>query len=57
MVMRECEKQTVKEPGTSFYTHFKASMKDRIAQTVFLSELIALRELKKDLFLWNQQLY
>ncbi|MGC9213445.1 MAG: hypothetical protein ACP5F2_08310, partial [Athalassotoga sp.] len=44
MVMYKEEKHVFKEPEISFYTHFKMTMKDRIIQVVFLSELIALRK-------------
>lgn len=47
MVMYKAEKHVFKEPGISFYTHFRVMMKDKIIQTVFLSELIELKKLSR----------
>jgi len=47
MVMYKEEKHVFKERGISFYTHFKTTMKDKIARTVFLSELITLRKVSR----------
>jgi len=37
----------LQEPGISFYTHFKTTMKDKVARAVFLSELAALRKVSR----------
>ena len=46
-VMYKEEKHVFKEPGISFYRHFKTTMKDKVARTVFLSELITLRKVSR----------
>jgi len=47
MVMYKEEKHVFKEPGISFYRHFKTTMKDKVARAVFLSELAALRKVSR----------
>jgi hypothetical protein len=47
MVMYKEEKYVFKEPGISFYRHFKTTMKDKVARAVFLSELAALRKVSR----------
>ncbi len=48
MVMYKAEKHVFKESGISFYMHFRMMMKDKMIQTVFLSELIELKKLSRE---------